>query len=123
MPLLSKITEIGLKSIYAVRYVKELRLHGLDILVQPIGMVMHFTKATLSPSRVKQTINPFIEMIKAKPQLAALPAPNRRLHHEPETIEKCVSLKVLAEPPEGKPILCDIVFIHGLHGESEPIQR
>lgn len=30
--------------------------------------------------------------------------------------EKCVTLNVLAEPPEGVPIRADIVLIHGLHG-------
>ncbi|XP_055372973.1 uncharacterized protein LOC129606604 [Condylostylus longicornis] len=33
-----------------------------------------------------------------------------------ETAEQCVSIKVLAEPPEGQPIRADIIFIHGLHG-------
>lgn len=35
---------------------------------------------------------------------------------EDSPAEKCVQLKILAEPPPGTPIRADIIFIHGLHG-------
>lgn len=35
-----------------------------------------------------------------------------------EEAEKCVELKILAEPPPGEPIKADIIFIHGLHGSQ-----
>lgn len=31
--------------------------------------------------------------------------------------EKCVTLNILAEPPQGTPIRADVIFIHGLHGK------
>lgn len=81
-----------------------------------------------STIKVKRKIYPMIKMSKSSNHLVVTEhemaqncslEPKKNLEVElVKSIEDSISVQILAQPPPEQPILADVIFVHGLHGNK-----